>query len=366
MAYTVNQAGFGRLASCMDRARRGQELTIGFLGGSITQGSLAEKEENTYAYRVYTWWKKTFPGAEFHYVNAGIGGTTSHYGAARAVTDLLMYQPDFVVVDFSVNDTPDLFFQETYEGLIRRVLCWNSSPAVVLLGNVYYDMGVTAQEYHSAVGRRYGLPYISIRDTVYQRMKEGTYTMEELTLDGLHPNDRGHGLLADEIIKYLEDVREKTGADKPEKVSELLMPAPMTENAYEYAKRLTIRETMPELLGFRVDPEEKKGHLDAFKNGWIGRRPGDRIRFQTEASCIAVQYRKSVIHPALSAKAVLDGDKDHAVLLDGEFEENWGDCQCLCPLLHHGVYGKHTVELEILPGSKAEAVPFYLMSLIIS
>lgn len=49
---------------------------------------------------------------KFHYVNGGIGGTTSHYGVSRAVTDVLMYQPDFVVVDFSVNDEPDEFFQE--------------------------------------------------------------------------------------------------------------------------------------------------------------------------------------------------------------------------------------------------------------
>ena len=28
MAYTVNQAGFGRLASCMDRARRGQNFIM--------------------------------------------------------------------------------------------------------------------------------------------------------------------------------------------------------------------------------------------------------------------------------------------------------------------------------------------------
>ena len=38
----------------------------------------------------------------------GIGGTTSHYGVSRVVTDMLMYQPDFVVVDFSVNDEPEI------------------------------------------------------------------------------------------------------------------------------------------------------------------------------------------------------------------------------------------------------------------
>ena len=93
-----------RLLQLMKRADRGEELTIGFLGGSITQGSLAKNPENTYARRVFTWWKDSFPKAEFHYVNGGIGGTTSHYGAARAVRDVLMYQPDFVMVDFCVND----------------------------------------------------------------------------------------------------------------------------------------------------------------------------------------------------------------------------------------------------------------------
>lgn len=79
--------------------------------------------------------RKPFPNGKFHYVNGGIGGTTSHYGVSRAVTDVLMYQPDFVVVDFSVNDEPDKFFQETYEGVIRKLLQWKSEPAVVILNN---------------------------------------------------------------------------------------------------------------------------------------------------------------------------------------------------------------------------------------
>lgn len=148
----MKKANLSRFKGCMKRAQLGEELTIGFLGGSITQGSLAAEHENTYAYRVYSWWKEAFPQARFHYVNGGIGGTTSHYGVSRAVTDVLMYQPDIVVVDFSVNDESDSFFQETYEGVIRRLLTWDSHPAVVLLNNVFYDTGVNAQEYHNAVG----------------------------------------------------------------------------------------------------------------------------------------------------------------------------------------------------------------------
>lgn len=356
------QPNLARLKECMRRAEMGEELTIGFLGGSITQGSLATEHKNTYAYRVFTWWKNTFPKAQFHYVNGGIGGTTSHYGVSRAVTDVLMYQPDVVVVDFSVNDEADTFFQETYEGVIRKLLSWTSAPAVLILNNVYYDTGENAQEYHNEVAAWYQVPYVSIKDTVYKRMKDGEYTREELTPDGLHPNDKGHGLLAEELIAYLETVKEKMW----EMEAENQFPQPMTANAYEQARRLTIREISPILSGFRADTEEKTGHLDHFKNGWIGKKPGDSITFEVEASCIAVQYRKTIQKPAVRAKLILDGDAEHAVLLDSNFDEDWGDCLYLEPVLHHGTRTKHTVEIIIPETESQEDTPFYLMSLIIA
>ena len=92
----ANRGNQARLKKVMDRAIRGEKLTIGFLGGSITQGSLSSKPTLCYAYRVFDWWKQTFPQAEFTYVNAGIGGTTSHFGVARVQSDLLAYEPDFV------------------------------------------------------------------------------------------------------------------------------------------------------------------------------------------------------------------------------------------------------------------------------
>ena len=95
-------------------------------------------------------------------------------------------------------------------------------------------------------------------------------------------------------------------------------------------------------------------------SSWIGSKEGDRLLFETEASCIAVQYRKTIRHPARKAELILDGDTKHPVLLDGNFDEDWGDCLYLEPVLHHGEYGKHTVEIRVLPE------PLYLMALIIA
>lgn len=358
----MERVNLARLKSCMQKAEKGGELTIGFLGGSITQGSLAAEHENCYACRVFRWWQENFPKAKIAYVNGGIGGTNSLFGVSRAVTDVLMYQPDIVMADFSVNDEANEFYQETYEGIIRKVLTWKSKPAVILLNNVYYDTGENAQEYHNAIGDWYHVPHVSIKDTLYRKMKDGIYTREELTPDGLHPNDKGHELVADEIIAFLKQVKEH----KNEQEAEDSFPVAMTVNAYENAKRMTIRESSPKLSGFRADTAEKTGHLDFFKNGWIGKRAGDKILFETEASCIAVQYRKTIKKPALRAKLVLDGEIEKARILDGNFEEDWGDCLYLEPILHHGEHKKHIVEVEIIDDGLEESTPFYLLSLIIA
>lgn len=354
---------FEKLSACMKRAEKGEELTIGFLGGSITQGSLASCHENTYAYLVYRWWCRTFPKASFHYVNAGIGGTTSLFGAARAEEDLLMYRPDVVVVDFSVNDKAEEFFMETYEGLLRKLLKAPSAPAVLVVNHVYYDTGENAQRFHNALALYYQIPFVSMKDTVYNQMKKGYFTRDELTLDGLHPNDRGHCLAAEEITRMLERIRTDFPAIEEGKKTGLI-PKPLTVNAYEYARCLNICNCVPVLAGFRADPEEKKGHLDIFKNGWIGRKRGDRLVLETECSCLAVLYRKTVQGPAPFARLVLDGKEERAALLDGNFEEDWGDCLYLESILHHGEQKKHLIEVELLENTGEGGLPFYLAGFI--
>lgn len=144
----ANVGDVSRIREVMARARRGEQLVIGFIGGSITQGSLSSTPQTCYAYRVYTWWKETFPQAEFAYCNAGIGGTTSEFGTARVGTDLLEERPDFVIVEFSVNDESTEHYKETYEGLVRKILGACVEPGGLLVHNVFYHNGANAQVMH--------------------------------------------------------------------------------------------------------------------------------------------------------------------------------------------------------------------------
>lgn len=364
-----------RLKNLMKRAANGESLVIGFLGGSITQGSLSSTPKTCYAYLVYEWWKKSFPNAAFSFVNGGIGGTTSHYGGARAWKDVLCYRPDIVTVDFSVNDDANEFFEETYEGTLRRLLMAPSAPAVVVLNNVFYDTGKNAQDYHNRIADHYGIPHVSIKDTIFPDVESGKIVRADITPDNLHPNDKGHSLVADEICKLLDSIKAEVEEeaiagenieDKSMKTEEsIVLPEPLTENAYEHSRLIQIQDNEAILDGFLVDPIEKKGMLDIFKNGWTAAHTNDKISFEIECSCLAVQYRKSVQQPVPKAKAVIDGDEAHAVILDGNFTEDWGDCLYLEPLLHHAEKKVHRIEI-IVTDAKDIVRPFYLVSLIVS
>lgn len=67
-------------------------LVIGFIGGSITQGSLSSTPQTCYAYRVYTWWKETFPQAEFVYCK--LESAARHRSSARRVWGRIFWRRD--------------------------------------------------------------------------------------------------------------------------------------------------------------------------------------------------------------------------------------------------------------------------------
>lgn len=372
MAYNVhpfqgmiNRGNWHKIKECMKKAQQGSPITTGFLGGSITQGSLSSTPRTCYAYRVYRWWKDKFPQSEITFINAGIGGTTSQFGVSRVEDHLLKYSPDFVLTEFAVNDDNTEFFKETYEGLIRRILSARCAPAVMLMNNVKYDDGLNAEEMHLQIAKAYELPMVSMKHTIWPEIESGRIARREITPDDLHPNDAGHQLIAEVITDFLERVyNELDKEEEPSGFAKTGLPSPLTENAYENSIRYQSHNSTPLLQGFEADKEPQTGILDIFRKGWTAWKEGDKITFTINCTGIAVQYRKSVKQPTPIARVVVDGNEKEAMELDGNFKEDWGDCLYIDTVRRHMEKGEHTVEITVTQAHENDVVPFYLVSVI--
>ncbi|ABX42626.1 SGNH/GDSL hydrolase family protein [Lachnoclostridium phytofermentans] len=360
----ISLGNLDRFHNVMERARKKEPLTIGFIGGSITQGSLSSAPFTCYAYRVFDWWKTYFQNENLIYVNAGIGATTSQFGVARVKSDLLSKAPDVIFVEFSVNDEDNDLFMETYEGLIRTILSAKNSPALFLVHNVQYDTGNNAERVHSKVGYHYQVPMVCMKDSIFEELQRGTLVIEEITPDNLHPNDSGHELVAYVITKALETI-DHTNTSK-DRIIETNLPDPITPNRFEGVVRYKNSELTPLLKGFLKDGEEQDGITDIFKGGYIATKLGDSIELEFECKTLAVQYRKTIHKPTPIAKAVLDGQDENAILLDANFKENWGDCIYLQNILVSNEKKKHTLIITIIETDKRQKSEFYLASVITS
>lgn len=361
----INRGNWYRIKKCMQKARDGKPITIGFLGGSITQGCLSSVPETCYAYLVYEWCKKKFPKSEITYINAGIGGTTSQFGVARVEDDLLRYHPDFALIEYAVNDDNTEFFLETYESLVRKTFSCQDKPALMLMNNVRYDDGGNAQDMHLQVAKAYELPMVSMKHTIWQEIESGRISNREITPDDLHPNDAGHALVAQVITAFLDRVYEEMdNGEAASSFDKSTLPAPITQSAYECSVRYQNDNSSPEIVSFEADPEPQNDIREIFKKGWTASEKGAKITFWLDCSGVAVQYRKSIKKPTPIATVVVDEDETTAVVLDGNFEEDWGDCLYIDTITRHMQPGIHKVEITITETHENDVVPFYLVSVI--
>lgn len=355
----ISGGNIARFQTAFKKAQAKVPMTIGFIGGSITQGSLASTSKNCYAYHVFEWWKNKFPDTEFSYINAGIGATTSQFGVARVDSDLLSYEPDVVFLEFSVNDGSELKYFETFEGLVRKILLHKKQIALFMFNNVCYDTGFNAQLIHNRIGLYYDLPIVSMKQSIYQEIINGRMNAPDITPDNLHPNDKGHRLVADIIDHLLEVLYERSS--RLEDSFQPFLPAALSPNRYIQSKRYNKINCSPAMSGFITDTSEQTEVSDVFKNGWIASCVGDSITFTVKGAMVSIQYRRSIHKPAPIADVFIDGDR--VGVLDANFEETWGDCLALQDVMVAGEDTLHTVTIRIVKADNLQS-DFYLASVI--
>lgn len=358
----VNKGSLSFLGNAFKKAETEGRLSVVYLGGSITQGCNASTEDKRYVDLSFQWWKEKFPAADITMFNAGIGATTSQYGAARAEEHVLSRKPDVVFVEFSVNDDDTDFFKETYESLVRRLLAAESVKAVVLINNLFYDDGRNAQRVHNEIGLHYDLPIVSVKNYAWQLVQCGEIDPKVYTDDNLHPTDIGHKMIADLIKGLLEENYSayKNGGAFGAKPA---LAEKITSCRYEDAVIYRNTNCTPILDGFSADTHKAERFCDPFKDGWTGSAKGSSVTFEAEGSILMLQWRRTVKQPAPIAYATIDGDIANRVKLDANFDENWGDLCCLTTLTESAAKGvKHTIRVEI--AEEGSANDFMVISLI--
>lgn len=350
-----------RLAKVIKKLQAGEEVTVAYLGGSITQGSSAG-DDKCYARLTTNWLEEKFPEAKINYVRAGIGATGSYIGVHRADRDVLAYSPDLVFIDFSVNDTTERTAtnKETYEGLLRKLWKAESAPAIVTIAMTQQD-GTSFQEYHGEIVKKYDIPMISYRNAILDVIDKGYIQWTDISDDNIHPNIPGHQVLTDLITDYLRSVIDNvdsiTGEESNFDVADAV-------TKYEDASVLTSENTTPKSLGgFAV----KSGLFGNFSEAWMVRSTegaftdDDAIVFEAECNNVGLLYGKLTSN---AGKAEVYVDDNLCATVDADFTGGWGSYVEFAEVASDLGEGVHTI--KIVPVSVDHAAAFYVSGIALS
>lgn len=353
-----NQA---RLARVIRKLQSGEDVTIAYLGGSITQGSSAGNDL-CYARLTTDWFIKNFPDAKINYVNAGIGATGSYIGIHRADRDVLAHDPDLVFIDFSVNDTHDRMYinNSTYEGLLRKLWNHETNPAIVCIAMTQED-GTSVQDDHSEIAIRYDIPFISYRNAILDVINKGYIIWDDISDDNIHPNVPGHAVLSQMITNYIQDVVDNVdsiGEDEPE-----LPDADANGTKYQNAAMVLPGDARCTSTGVFAEHTAMFGGIG---NPWLARvSAGSEIdgglEFTVEAQNIGLIYGKLVTKGG-KLDVYIDGEL--VKTLDCTFPGGWGNYAEYAEICTFDEAGEHTVKL--VPQSMDAAAAYYVNALTIS
>lgn len=336
----VYRGNISKIKSVIEKADRGENITVAFLGGSITQGFNATIHENCYANKTYLWFKNRFPNINVRYVNAGIGATGSIIGVHRVEEQVLSKNPDIVFVDFSVNDKDNKYNKISYESLIRRILSHESKSAIVEVF-MSTDSLENVQEQQIEIGKKYNISMVSFRDTIRNEINNGRLKWEDVASDEVHPNDKGHEIISELLINLLEDIDGENNIVK-EEYTELRQPI-FGDNYIE--GKILNQDNVEAILndGFLIDLDGFQG----FKNGWMldSSKDGARLKVEIEGKNIFLLYKKLVEETAGEFKIKVDENnyKD----IDTYFENGWGDYSETEVLVEGDKKERHIIEIEV-------------------
>ncbi len=246
-----------------------KKLTLGFFGGSDTDGTGASDTEKTsYRALVTAWFKESYPDCEIISINASIGGTGTGYGMFRCERELIAYCPDLIFLEYAGNDWGDDYDAvlpqvEAIFRKIRRDLPYTDIITVMcmytpILEELERGIEYTSRSAHTTASHHYGIPTVDVGAALQAFILRSGGDYKRYIPDGAHYNDTGHRVLADCIAANIKRWFDMEDADTLV-LSAHPLPAPFSTDRYDNATILTVDELEElQLDGFFVSERNNK------------------------------------------------------------------------------------------------------------
>ncbi len=351
-----------RMMKAIEKAQNGEDVTVAFIGGSITEGANATTVQKSWSYLAYDSFKKAFgkgDGSNVHYVNAGMSGTPSLLGMVRYERDVAARAesvPDIVFIEFAVNDGDDTTNGDAFESLVRNVLNSENQPAVVLIFSVFQSNRWNLQDRLQPVGEHYNLPMISIKNAIVPELNKTALVDSEFWAgDGWHPIDYGHQLMGDCVTYYFDTVSKETRAEEDITIPEEAKIGKSFEgirmiDSKNIPKGVTVKAggfsgTDLALGTFKYDYT-----LKTFPNNWMHTATSGNTAFKMTLDCknLVMVFKKSGDSVNFGyAEVYVDGKLVKTFAGNG----GWNNPRTEV-IINEKETAKHTIEIKMVPSKK--------------
>ncbi len=327
-----------RIFKAMDKGRRGEDLTIGVIGGSITEGYAASTESKRWGNLMADWWENKFPESNIKFINAGWGGTGSDIGVHRVYDELLNQQPDYIVVEFAVNEAKGEHAEKMMEGLMQQILLAENNPGISIL-ILKQSNGSTARDSHIKVAYHYEIPFVSFADLIDYKVQEDGLDINSIFVDGLHPNDVGMAYIGEMFEEHLDSIYARLPEEGNLPGINTRLPEPMIGDTYS---------NTAQYLSNDIDPLANSG-WQISSNGWTTAEANNQIDFQLSGNAISLIYTKN--DDSDRGRAEVWVDDGPVVIIDAYMNQDWGTMFAFSTIQEGLSDGQHTLHIKSIEAS---------------
>jgi acyl-CoA thioesterase I len=191
-------------------------INLVFHGHSVPAGYFDTTNVNTlgsYPLLVLKKLKEKYPHAVINVINTAIGRETSVGGQKRFESEVLNHKPDIIFIDYALNDRGVgldksrmawvKMIERAKEEGIKIVLLTPSADLKVNLSDPDNELEKHANQIKE-LSNKYNIGLVDSY-SIFKKIKADCDCVADYMSSHNHPNEKGHLLIASEIMKYFSE-----------------------------------------------------------------------------------------------------------------------------------------------------------------